>query len=62
MTILYENANPVISHCHGLLVVGVKEAQMTELGNPVTHKSAECNNRQKCQWSLVTHKDSVIPR
>ena len=32
------------SHCCDLLMVGVKEAQMTELRNPTIHKSAECNS------------------
>ncbi len=44
------NANLVVSHCCDLLVVGVKEAQMTDLGNPAPHKFAECHDCQQWQW------------
>jgi hypothetical protein len=55
-----ENANLVSSHCCDLLVVGVKEAQMTALGNLAIHKSAEWNNCQKWQRFLHTHKDLSV--
>ena len=45
-----ENANIVVSQCCHLLVVGVKEAQMTGLGNSAIHKSVKCDNCQKWQW------------